>query len=42
MEVAGAGDEMVVGQAGSLHEGVDHRRSNKAKAMADHVFADGF
>ena len=41
MELAGAGDEVVVGEAGRLHEGVDHRWADEAEASPDHVLADG-
>lgn len=42
MEVVRAGDGVAVGQASSLHEGVDDRRANEAETTANHVLADGF
>lgn len=40
--MARAGDGVVVGQASSLHEGVDNRRTDETEAAANHVLADGF
>lgn len=36
-----AGDEVVVGHAGGLHEGVDHRRADATEAPPHQVLADG-
>ena len=41
MAVAGAGDDVVVGEAGGLHEGVDDGRADEPEPAANHVFADG-
>ena len=41
MEVARAGEEVVVGQAGGLHEGVDDGGTDEPEAAPDHVLADG-
>lgn len=38
---AGAGEEVVDGEAGGLHEGVDDGGSDEAEAPANHVLADG-
>lgn len=41
VEVAGTRDEVVVGETGGLHEGMDDGWADEPEAPADHVFADG-
>lgn len=41
VEVAGARSEVIVGEAGGLHEGMDDGWTDEPEAPADHVFANG-
>lgn len=38
--VAVARDEMVIGEAGGLHKGIDDRGADEPEPAADHVLAD--